>query len=380
MEDTIPKHDNVVNKEEGSKIDRHSTSICAFSYNLLGAPWRKSGLPATIKDVARLAGCSIKTVSRVINGEPYVTDETRARVQSAIRAVGYAPNISARRLAQNKSFMLCILMYPGLLQPASAILSRIMDIGFEENYDILIQPYFPTHSRSKNKLVSLISEHRIDGFVTTPPCDAEDFVSDLLGTFKVPLVQINPFTHSDQIPYVTGDDVLGARLITEHLLSLGHRRIAFLMGPRNMRASFDRLAGYQMALEAWNIPLAPDLVRDSEFTFDGGYTATRLLLDSAAPPSAIFAGNDEAAYGVIFAAQEQGLQIPKQLSICGYDDYAMSKSIWPGLTTIHQPAEELIEIATRALIRLLKGESLPSNRILVPSELIVRNSTATYGA
>jgi LacI family transcriptional regulator len=333
-------------------------------------------MPATIKDVARMAGCSIKTVSRVINGEPYVSEETRARVQAAIRAVGYAPNISARRLAQNKSFMICILLYPGLLQPSSAILSRVMDIGYEENYDILIQPYFPTHSRSKRKLVSLISEQHIDGFVTTPPCDAEDFVADLLGTYKVPLVQINPFHRSETIPFVAGDDVLGARQVTEHLLSLGHRRIAFLMGPRNMRASFDRLAGYQNALLAAGLSIDPTLIRDSEFTFDGGYTATRLLMDLPSPPTAIFAGNDEAAYGVIFAAHEIGLRIPDQLSICGYDDFAMSKNIWPGLTTVHQPLEEMIESATRALIRILKGEILDSNQIILPSALVLRGSTA----
>jgi LacI family transcriptional regulator len=333
-------------------------------------------MPATIKDVARMAGCSIKTVSRVINGEPYVSEETRARVQAAIRAVGYAPNISARRLAQNKSFMICILLYPGLLQPSSAILSRVMDIGYEENYDILIQPYFPTHSRSKRKLVSLISEQHIDGFVTTPPCDAEDFVADLLGTYKVPLVQINPFHRSETIPFVAGDDVLGARQVTEHLLSLGHRRIAFLMGPRNMRASFDRLAGYQNALLAAGLSIDPTLIRDSEFTFDGGYTATRLLMDLPSPPTAIFAGNDEAAYGVIFAAHEIGLRIPDQLSICGYDDFAMSKNIWPGLTTVHQPLEEMIEAATRALIRILKGEVLDSNQIILPSALVLRGSTA----
>lgn len=333
-------------------------------------------MPATIKDVARLAGCSIKTVSRVINSEPYVTEETRTRVQSAIRAVGYAPNISARRLAQNKSHMICILMYPGLLQPASAILSRIMDIGYEENYDILIQPYFPTHARSKRKLVSLIYEHRIDGFVTTPPCDAEDFVSDLLNTYKVPLVQINPFNRNDKYPFVAGDDLHGSLLVMEHLLALGHRRIAFLMGPRNMRSSFDRLDGYTQALASAAIPFDPDLVRDSEFTFDGGYTSTRLLLELPDRPTAIFSGNDEAAYGAIFAAQEQGCSIPGQLSICGYDDFAMSKNIWPGLTSVHQPIEDLIEAATRALIHLLKSEPLPSNQILLPSELVLRNSTA----
>jgi LacI family transcriptional regulator len=336
-------------------------------------------MPATIKDVAKLAGCSIKTVSRVINEEPYVTEETRGRVQAAIRAVGYAPNISARRLVQNKSFMICILTYPGYFQPASDILTRFMDIGYEEDYDILLQPYFPTHARSRNKLVSLIYEHRVDGFVTTPPCDAEDFVSDLVNTFKVPLVQINPFTHSDQIPCVIGNDFEGSRKITDHLISLGHQRIAYLKGPRNMRSSTDRQKGYRAALEAAHLPFDPAFIQDSEFTFDGGYTAARLLIENQpilSRPTAIFAGSDEAAFGVLYAAQEMGLMLPQQLSVCGYGDLTVTKTIWPGLTTIHQPAEEFMEKAARLLIDILKGRPVPSSQVEIPFHLIVRGSTA----
>lgn len=333
-------------------------------------------MPATIRDVAKMAGCSIKTVSRVINDEPYVTAETRAKVQSAIRAVGYAPNISARRLAQNKSYMICILMYPGFSQPASEMLTRIMDIGYEENYDILIQPYFPPHARSKRKLVSLIYEHRIDGFVTTPPVDADDFVTDMLTTYKVPQVQVSPFNPVEGIPFVSGDDYPGAFRMTEYLIGLGHRQIGFLVGPRNMRASADRLAGFKAALAAHTLPLSEDMIRSSEWTFDGGYTQTRLLMECPTRPTAIFAGNDEAALGAIYAAQEMGLRIPGDLSICGYDDLVLSKNIWPGLTTVHQPAEELLESATRLLIKILKGEQLEESTIFFPSQLVIRGSTS----
>ncbi len=337
-------------------------------------------MSATIRDVAKMAGCSIKTVSRVINGEPYVTEETRAKVQAAIRAVGYAPNISARRLAQNKSYMICILMYPGFSQPASEMLGRIMDIGYEENYDILIQSYFPAHARSKRKLVSLIYEHRIDGFVTTPPIDADEFVVDMLTTYKVPLVQVNPYQPSDDIPFTGGDDRHGAYTMTEYLISLGHRRISFLKGPRNMRASHDRLSGYRDALEAAHIPYDPLLVRESEWTFDGGYTQTLQLMELLQPPTAVFAGSDETAFGVIFAAQEMRLDIPSQLSIAGYDDIGLAKNIWPGLTTIHQPADELLDQAARQLIRLLKGTAAEETTQIIPSKLVVRGSTGKPAA
>ena len=142
-----------------------------------------------------------------------------------------------------------------------------------------------------------------------------------------------------------------------------------------MRASHDRLSGYRDALESHHIEVDELLVRNSEWTFDGGYTLTRLLMAESNRPTAIFAGNDEAAYGVIYAAQELGLSIPEQFSVCGYDDLAFSKNIWPGLTTIHQPSEELVELATRLLIDLLKGRSGENNTISVPAYLVVRGST-----
>jgi LacI family transcriptional regulator len=332
-------------------------------------------MAVTIKDVAKYAGCSIKTVSRVINNEPYVTEELRTQVQAAIRAVGYVPNLSARRLVQHKAYMLGILMYPGYSQATSAVLSRIMDIGYEENYDILIQPYFPAHARSRDKLANLITGHRLDGFVSTPPCDTDGFIVDLLTTFKVPLVQINPFTRSEAIPYIAGDDYQGAFAATEHLIGLGHRVIGFLLGPRNLRASVDRLYGYRAALDAHRITADEHWLEDSEFTFDGGYTATKLLMERRERPTAIFAGSDESALGVLFAAQEMGLRVPDDLSVCGYDDFLLSKNIWPGLTTVHQPSEEMLEQATRLLIKLVNGEPVEEKQVVIAPRLIVRGST-----
>jgi LacI family transcriptional regulator len=341
-------------------------------------------MASTIKDVARLAGCSIKTVSRVINDEPHVTPETRTRVQAAIRTLGYAPNIAARRLVQQKASTLCILMYPGFFQPASAVLSRILDLGYEESYDIFIQPYYPTFPQSRNRLVNAIYERRFDGFVTTPPCDADGFVADLLATYKMPLVQVNPLERSGSLPHVAGDDFQGAAAATRHLLGLGHRRIAFLMGPRNLISSAERLEGYRSALHEASIRYDPELVLPSEFNFDGGYTAARILLlrNISARPTAIFAGSDEAAYGALYAAQELGLDVPARLSICGHDDLPYSARIWPGLTTVHQPAEEMLERAVRLLIDLLRRSGSPpaETHLTLPSHLVIRGSTAKPAA
>ena len=331
----------------------------------------------TIKDVARIAGCSIKTVSRVVNNEPYVTDDLRARVQAAIRTTGYAPNISARRLVTRKAFMVCVLLYPGFQESASGILSRILDLTYEEDYDILIQPFFPTHKHSRNRLVGMVSERRVDGFVITPPCDADGFVTDLLATYQVPFVLINPLNHEGRVPFVTGDDYNGAYAMTGHLAALHHRRIGFLMGPRNLRASLDRFYGYRAALDARGLPFEERWVEDAENTFDGGITAARLLVGRQLRPTAIFGGNDEAALGAMYALQEMGLRVPQDLSVCGYGDTPPSRSVWPGLTTVHQPAEEMIQMATQMLIQVLKGQALEKTEVLLPAQLVIRGSTAS---
>lgn len=332
-------------------------------------------MPVTIRDVARLAGCSIKTVSRVINNEPNVSEETRAKVNAAIRGVGYAPNISARRLAQNKSYMICLLLDPRYYQQGAELLLRIMDIGFEEDYDIMIQPYSPQNDQSKRKLVAQIYEQRIDGFVITPPLDADTFVADMLATYKVPQVQITPLKPEQATPYIDGEDYRGAYMMTEHLLGLGHRRIAFLRGGHNLRASEERAAGFTAALSAAGVQYDETLVRDSDWTFESGYRMIRLFCSRVPAPTAIFAGSDEAAYGVMYAAQELGLKIPDQLSVCGYGDLNLSKSIWPGLTTVHQPIDEMIERAVRLMIGLLKGHA-PGGAVSIQSKLVIRGSTA----
>jgi LacI family transcriptional regulator len=335
-------------------------------------------MAATIKDIAQLAGVSIKTVSRVINDEPHVTDETRARVQNAIRVAGYTPNLAARRLVQQRSFMICILTYPGYYQAASGALPKIMDIGYEEGYDILFEPYYPARKASKDRLSNLVNGRRFDGFITTPPCDQDDFVAELMTIYKIPLVQINPLNRIKDIPCVLPDDLFGAKLAVGHLIELGHRRIACLMGPRNMRSSFDRFEGYRAALDGAGIPFDPALVQDSEFTYDGGYTATRLLMQLAPPPTAIYAANDEAAYGVLFAAHELGVRVPHQLSVCGHEDLLYSKTIWPGLTTIHQPTDEITEHAVRLLIERIKTPDFEPIQVTLPAHLIQRGSTLAW--
>ncbi|HVN52912.1 MAG TPA: LacI family DNA-binding transcriptional regulator [Anaerolineaceae bacterium] len=332
-------------------------------------------MAATIKDVARLAGCSIKTVSRVINNEPYVTEETRARVNSAIRELNFAPNISARRLVQQRSFVIGILLLAGGYGQ-SELLSRLMETGYEYHYDFLVQTYFPTSTTSKEKLARLVRERRVDGLVTTPPCDMDDYIAGLVVQSGIPLVRINPYDRLIDLPYVAEDDFQGARSLTAHLIGLGHRRIAFFKGPRNHRMSADRYLGYKAALEEHGLPVRPELVKNSEFNFDGGYTAARLVIEEDPAPTAIFAGSDEAALGAIFAMQEAGRRMPEDISIAGFDDLAHAKEVWPGLTSVSVPYNVIVERATLMLIDLLNGKTVDQPQVVYPTRLVVRGSTA----
>lgn len=336
-------------------------------------------MAVTIKDVAAYAQCSIKTVSRVVNDEPYVAEATRRKVQAAIDALGYAPNISARRLVQSKSYVICILLHEaGFYQ--SAVLSKVMDIGYQLDYDILIQSYFPMHTRSKNKLSSLIRERRVDGLVITPPCDVDPFLTELLNLSKIPTVHITPLNRTVDVPYVTGDDYQGAYLMTERLLLLGHWRIAFLSGPRNHRTSIDRLYGYKAALEMYRIPFDERLVLDSLFNFDGGYNAAKQAMAMEEPPTAVFGGSDEAAIGALYALQEMKISVPDQVSVCGFGNLAQAQQTWPGLTTVDHPVEAIVEKAVEILLEILAEREPESRQVVLPSRLVMRGSTGSNKA
>jgi len=331
-------------------------------------------MPATIKDVAKLAQCSIKTVSRVVNDEPHVAQGTREKVLNAIEELGYAPNFSARRLVQRKSYMICILLHEaGFYQ--SEVLSKVMDIGYQHDYDILIQSYFPSHTRSKEKLNGLIRERRVDGLVITPPCDVDPYLSGLLAKSGVPYVQITPLNRPADIPYVTGDDYQGAYLMTERLILMGHWRIAFLQGPRNHRTSIDRLFGYKAALEMYRMPFEEELVLDSLYNFNGGYHAARMAMSLEMPPTAIFGGSDEAAIGALYALRERGIKVPEQVSVCGFDNLPQSQHTWPGLSTVNHPVDSIVEKAIAMLMTILSGREPESKQVVYPCQLVMRGST-----
>jgi len=329
-------------------------------------------LAVTIKEVAQRAGCSIKTVSRVVNDEPHVKPGLRERVLRAISELGYVPNISARQLAQKRSYVICILLHSsGSFQ--STVISKVLDLGYEGNYEILVQTYYPSFSRSRDKISALIKQKRIDGLVTTPPCDSDPFLIDLIKTSGIAHVHIAPYQPTGGTPYVSAEDFTGAYQMTEYLIKNGHKRIGLLMGLRNHRTSLDRLFGYKAAMEDHGL-VCDDCLVDSENNFPGGYNAVKILMNLAEPPTAIFALSDEAGAGALYALNELGISVPEQVSLTAFGDITHSKEIWPGITVVKYPLEQIVEKSVQMLIDLVEGTQPEFKQVIFPTEIIKRGS------
>jgi LacI family transcriptional regulator len=330
-------------------------------------------LSVTIKEVAQRAGCSIKTVSRVVNDEPHVKPALRDRVLDAIADLGYIPNMSARQLVQKKSYVICILLHSsGSFQ--STVISKVLDLGYEGNYEILIQTYYPSFSRSRDKISGLIQQKRIDGLVTTPPCDSDPFLIELIKSTGIAHVHIAPLQPTGGTPYVSAEDYTGAYQMTEYLIQHGHRKIGCLMGLRNHRSSLDRLFGYRAAIEHHSIPLEENYQVDSENNFPGGYNAARMLMNLPEPPTAIFALSDESGAGALYALNELKINVPEEVSLVAFGDIAFSKEIWPGISVVKYPLDQIVEHSVRILIDLVEGRQPESRQVIFPTKIIHRGS------
>lgn len=334
---------------------------------------------ATIEDVAKHAGVSIKTVSRVTNNEPFVADDTRAKVMTVMQELGYAPNVSAQRLASRRSRVLGVL-FPLLFRNftwswVNDVQGGVLDKCSEEGYGMLINPCRIERPQDQQEILRLVAQQRVDGFIFTPPSDNLTSLLESLQTQRIPFVRITPRDRQAPLPYVAPDDWQGAYDVTQHLLSLGHERIGFIMGDPDHQASHDRLAGFKAALEAHDVSFDPALVKQGEFLFESGVLYGRALLEAKPRPTAIFASNDDMAAGVLLVAHQLGIRVPEALSVAGFDDVPLAQQVWPSLTTVRQPTYEMAQLATRLLIDLLEGNPLPTLHHEFATELVIREST-----
>lgn len=331
---------------------------------------------ATIRDVARQARVSLKTVSRVINHEESVRKETRERVLRAIESLDYHPDLSARSLRSAKAYAIGLVYdnpnpyYIIAVQQGTLAACREMGFGLQ------IHPCDSKSPRLAEELRDLVHRSRLAGLVLAPPMSERMALLRELAAFNVPLVRIISAAEDpgDGFPCVFVDDRDAAHAITAYLIQLGHVRIGFLWGGKQHRSSPERYQGYASALADYGIALSDELILEGDYSFDDGFRGARRLLGLADPPTAIFGSNDEIAAGVLAAARASGLHVPYDLSVAGFEDSPFSRHSWPSLTTSRQRTELIADHATRQLIAQLRGEHV-DNEGFSP-ELVVRGSTA----
>ena len=336
---------------------------------------RPSGAP-TVADVARLAGCSPMTVSRVTNGDTGVRPATRDAVMSAIESLNYTPNSAARSLAGARATRLGLLY----ANPSAAYLSEVLVGALDEasrtGAQILLEKWesYTDGPRAVDRLIAA----RVDGVLLPPPLCDTGSVLVRLEDAGVPAVAIGPGTPSDGMAAVTMADREAARQMTGHLIDLGHRIIGFIVGNRSQTASEQRQLGYMDAMAAAGLPFGGPRMQQGEFTYQSGRTAAERLLDLRPRPTAIFASNDDMAAAVVAVAHRRGLDVPRDLSVAGFDDTAIATTLWPELTTVHQPVADM----TRAAVELLTaridaeraGEALAPQHRVLDHRLVLRAS------
>jgi LacI family transcriptional regulator len=327
----------------------------------------------TIYDVARLAGVSTATVSRALNGTGQVAESKRSAIEAAVERLGYRPNTIARSLVTRSTQTIALLL-PDITNPFYAeLVTGIQQLTRERDYTMLLCTTDFDPEQEERYLRLLRAKHvdgaLVDGLVL-PPERIARFVED-----GFPIVCLDRDVDSRSVPLVQVDNRMGARLATEHLLALGHTRIAHVMGAA-ARISEERLLGYQAALT--HAGLAPDssLIAFGGFTETGGHDAMQSLLEIQPALTAVFAANDLSAIGAINAIAASGRSVPADVSVVGFDDVRLAPYTTPPLTTIRQPAEEIARHSTELLLGMIEGRPPGKLHHIFPPELIVRASTA----
>ncbi|MBQ1544079.1 MAG: LacI family DNA-binding transcriptional regulator [Caulobacteraceae bacterium] len=321
----------------------------------------------TITHIARAAGVSIKTVSRVLNRETGVGAETRARVEAVIGQLGYRPNVSARSLAGARSYLIGLAFQKVATAYGLEFQFGAMAACRRAGYHLVVEQVGDEDDGAAAPLSRLFADIRVDGVILAPPAADDPAVLDDLEAAGLPYARVAPDGAFGRSPYAGMDDHRAAFEMTRLLWDHGHRRIAFIGGPDIHSSARRRREGWAAALAALGGEARPEWLERGMFLSHSGFEAADRLLDLAEPPTAIFAANDEMAFGALAAAAKRGLSVPRDLSVAGFDDTYGARSSWPPLTTVRQPVREMAEAAVDLLIAgfgAVASEDAPRAKLL----------------
>ena len=356
--------------EEGSLTEADKTAVAeALSRAREFAKARDTSRRVTINDVARLAGVSKKTISRIINDSPNVRARTQVLVRAIMDELAYVPDPAARGLNYGHAFLVGLIYDNPNPQYVVAAQEGILGALAGTEYELVVHPCDRASPDILSDIRDFVARHRLYGVVLTPSVSEDERVADLLRELECRHVRIASVELGEPANMMVTRDAHGAREAARHLTDLGHTRIAHLSGRSGFRSSEERRRGFAQGLEEAGLSLVPGLVMEGDYTFESGERAAERALAMQTPPTAIFCANDAMAVGFIQGLRRAGKRAPDDMSVVGFDDFPIARTSWPNLTTIHTPTRRY---AQAAAVRLLGGEV----ELIAPPWLVERDSTA----
>lgn len=332
---------------------------------------------ATMKDVARLAGVSTSTVSHVINDSRFVSDEIRTRIMSAVETLNYSPSALARSLKVNQTHTIGMLVTTSNNPFFAEVVRGVEQSCYERGYQLVLCNTAGDPQRMNHSLDTLLQK-RVDGILMMCSESHSDISSLFRRHPKIPLVMMDWGPQGAQADLIRDNSEYGGYLATRHLLAQGHRQIAIITGPLDKHPSLGRLQGYLRALNEAGITPDPAYQVEGDFDFSGGLCGMTQLLSCNPRPTAVFCGNDVMAVGAYQVLHYAGLKVPEDMSVMGYDDIELARYLSPPLTTVHQPKEDLGQLAVDTLLARLHDRNRDPAVIMLEPSLVRRASVAQH--
>ncbi len=329
-------------------------------------------MAVSLRDVAIEAGVSPATVSRVMRGHPQVSEETRGKVEQAIKRLGYTGRPASRLRAARGARRAIALMIPDVTSPFFAeVIAGVESQVYAHGFDFVL---CTTDKRPQDEITARMNALHPAGLVVVTPHIGED---ERLRRYELslPVVVVDYHNEGSVSPHVSVDNLRAAYFATRYLIDKGHRDIAIITGPLYVQSASERLKGFRLAMDEAGLALRKDLVREGDFTVAGGARLAQDLMSCVEPrPTALFCSNDLMAVGALNALRERGIAVPGDVSVLGFDDLPIAQLVTPPLTTVAQPIREMGDVAARMLVRLIRGEQLETTRVIMEAKLVQRES------